>query len=277
MIDKANLEHQRSLFFDVVSVFGSLCDGLRESVPRAIFLPGITLFLLDGTSLGPLCLPGIRGETEEEEGFMMGAIQMKRSIIEFYKFKLFNPEATYMMIPFFIWEDKNLKKIDLMTVTALEINGNYTNVYFHDASFYMVRVSMKKALKLLPPDMFIRVSRKCAVSIYFIHEIRPDEIILRGRSVTNEKRPDEIILRDRSVTNEIRPDEIIVQDRSVTSEKKPDEIIVQDRSVTIGKGYFELIKSQVKILGNKDYPGSSQDEQNPNDDPDPESEEDDDE
>lgn len=149
------------------------------------------------------------------------------------------------MIPFFIWEDKNLKKIDLMTVTALEINGNYTNIYFSDASFHMVRVSMKKALKLLPPDMFIRVSRKCAVSIYFIHEIRPDEIILR----------------DRSIKNEIRPD----------------EIIVQDRSITIETGYFDLIKPQVKILGNKDYPGSPQDEQNPNGDPDLENEDDDDE
>ncbi|HET7001981.1 MAG TPA: LytTR family DNA-binding domain-containing protein [Puia sp.] len=133
------------------------------------------------------------------------------------------------MIPFFIWEDRNLKKIDLMTITALKIEGNYTNVYFSDASYHMVRVSLKNALKLLPPDMFIRVSRNCAVSIYFINEIRPDEII------------------------------------------------VQDQSVTVGKGYFESIKSQVKILGNKDYPGGSQDEQNPNDDPDLEKEDDDDE
>jgi hypothetical protein len=80
LIDKSNLEHPRSLFFDVVSVFDNLCDGLRESMPRAVFLPGKTLFLLYVTSLGPLCLPGIRGETEEEEGFMMGEIPMKRSI-----------------------------------------------------------------------------------------------------------------------------------------------------------------------------------------------------
>jgi DNA-binding LytR/AlgR family response regulator len=133
------------------------------------------------------------------------------------------------MIPFFIWKDRNLKKIDLMTITALQIKGNYTNVYFSDASFSMVRVSLKTALKLLPPDIFIRVSRNCAVSIYFINEI------------------------------------------------KTDEIIVQDRSITVDKGYFDLIKSQVKILGNKDDSGSSQDEQNPNDGPDPEDEDDDDE
>lgn len=133
------------------------------------------------------------------------------------------------MIPFFIWDDKTLKKIDVMTITALKIEGNYTNVYFSDASYHMVRVSMKNALKLLPPNIFIRVSRNHAVSIYFINEIRTDEII------------------------------------------------VQDRSITIGKGYFDLIKSQVKILGNKDYPGSSQDEQNPNDTPDLEDEDDDDE
>jgi hypothetical protein len=83
MIDKSNLEYHKSLFFDVVLVFGSLCDGLRESMPRAVFLPGITLFLLCGTSLGPLCLPGIRGETEEGEGFMMGAVQMKGSLKNF--------------------------------------------------------------------------------------------------------------------------------------------------------------------------------------------------
>ena len=133
------------------------------------------------------------------------------------------------MIPFFIWKDKTLKKIDLMTITALQTKGNYTKVYFSDASYHMVRVSQRKALKLLPPDIFIRVSRNCLVSIYFINEIRQDEII------------------------------------------------VQDRSITIETGYFESIKSQVKILGNKDYPGSSQDEQNPNDDPDPESEENNDE
>lgn len=113
-----------------------------------------------------------------------------------------------MMIPFFIWKDKNLKKIDLMTITAIQIKGNYTKLYFSDATYHMVRVSMKNALKLLPQDMFIRVSRNCAVSIYFINEIRPDEII------------------------------------------------VQDQSVTVGKGYFELIKSQIKIIGNKDYPGA---------------------
>jgi DNA-binding LytR/AlgR family response regulator len=134
-----------------------------------------------------------------------------------------------MMIPFFIWEDRNLKKIDVMTITAIQIKGNYTNVYFSDASYYMVRVSLKNALKLLPPDIFIRVSRNCAVSIYFIEEIRMDEII------------------------------------------------VQDRSITVEKGYFDLIKSKLKILGNKVDSGSSQDEQNPNDDPDPEDGDDDDE
>ena len=133
------------------------------------------------------------------------------------------------MIPFFIWKDRNLKKIDLMTITALQIKGNYTKVYFSDASFSMVRVSLKTALKLLPPDIFIRVSRNCVVSIYFINEI------------------------------------------------KTDEIIVQDRSITVDKGYFDLIKSRIKILGNKDDSGSSQDEQNPNDGPDPEDEDDDDE
>ncbi len=116
-----------------------------------------------------------------------------------------------------------------MTITALEIKRNYTNVYFSDASYHMVRVSLKNALKLLPRDIFIRVSRNCAVSIYFINEI------------------------------------------------KMDEIIVQDRSITVDKGYFDLIKSQIKILGNKDDSGSSQDEQNPNDGPDLEGEDDDDE
>ena len=165
-----------------------------------------------------------------------------------------------MMVPFFIWKDKNLKKIDVMTITALETTGNYTKVFFSDATYDMVRVSMKNALKLLPPNIFIRVSRKCAVSIYFINEIRQDEIIIQDRSKTNEIKPDEIIVRDQSKTNEI----------------KPDEIIVRDRSITVEKGYFDLIKSQVKILGNKEYPESPQDEQNPNDDPDLENEDDDD-
>ena len=133
------------------------------------------------------------------------------------------------MTPFFIWKDKNLKKIDLMTITALQVKGNYTKVYFSDASFHMVRVTLTNALKLLPPDMFIRVSRNCAVSVFFISEI------------------------------------------------KSDEVIVQDQSVTVDPGYFDSIKSQVKILGNKNYPGSSQDEQNPDDDPDFENEDDDDE
>jgi len=133
------------------------------------------------------------------------------------------------MIPFFIWNDRGLKKIDVMTITALETDRNYTNVFFSDASYSMVRVSMKNALKLLPPDTFIRVSRNRAVSIFFIKEIRTDEVI------------------------------------------------VQDRSITVEKGYFDLIKSQVKILGNKDGSASSPDEQNPNDDPDLENEDDEDE
>jgi hypothetical protein len=90
LIDKSNLEHHRSLFFDVVSAFESLSDGLRESMPRAVFLPGETLFFLDGTSLGPLCLPGTRGGKEKEKGFMTGSVLMKRSNKEFFKFRLFN-------------------------------------------------------------------------------------------------------------------------------------------------------------------------------------------
>lgn len=81
-----------------------------------------------------------------------------------------------MQKPFFVWQNKVLKRISSEDVMCLVTEGNYTKIILADKSYYMVRSSLSTALKKLPPDMFIKIHRSFAASIYFIDNIARDHL-----------------------------------------------------------------------------------------------------
>jgi DNA-binding LytR/AlgR family response regulator len=83
-----------------------------------------------------------------------------------------------MLKPFFVWQNKILKRIDPAEVMCLSTEKNYTKVVFSDKSFYLVRCSLASAIKKLPPDMFIKIHRGVVASIYFINDIDRDHLVV---------------------------------------------------------------------------------------------------
>jgi|SRR5580765_1000039 len=88
-----------------------------------------------------------------------------------------------MLNPFFVWQNKVLKRIDPGQVMCLYTVGNYTKIFLADHTHYMVRTSLSGALKKLPPDIFIKIHRSLVASIYFIDHIASDHLIIGGESV----------------------------------------------------------------------------------------------
>jgi len=78
--------------------------------------------------------------------------------------------------PFFIWQDNVLKKIKPEEVMCLFTEGNYTTIFLADKSYYMVRSTLSGALKKLPADVFIKVHRSFAASIFYIDTIERDHL-----------------------------------------------------------------------------------------------------
>ena len=93
-----------------------------------------------------------------------------------------------MMNPFFVWQNKTLKRIDAGQVMCLYTEGNYTNIFLSDETHYLVRSTFSGALKKLPPEMFIRIHRSMAASIYFIDDIANDHLIIGGKSMPISRR-----------------------------------------------------------------------------------------
>ena len=85
-----------------------------------------------------------------------------------------------MLNPFFVWQNKVLKRIDPGKVMCLYTEGNYTKIFLSDKTYYMVRCSLSGALKKLPKEMFIRIDRSIVASIYFIDDIAKDHLIIDG-------------------------------------------------------------------------------------------------
>jgi DNA-binding LytR/AlgR family response regulator len=85
-----------------------------------------------------------------------------------------------MLKPFFIRHNKLLKSIDPAQVVALYTEGNYTRIFMKDETFYMVRSSLTRALKKLPPEIFIRIHKSIVASIYYIDDIDKDHLIICG-------------------------------------------------------------------------------------------------
>jgi hypothetical protein len=103
--------------------------------------------------------------------------------IFFYIEIFLTPKPPIMLNPFFVWQDKVLKRIDPEMVMCLETQGNYTKIFLSDHTFYMVRSTLSGALKKLPPELFIRIHRSLAVNIYFIDDIAKDQLIIGGESI----------------------------------------------------------------------------------------------
>ena len=85
-----------------------------------------------------------------------------------------------MLKPFFIWQNKVLKRIDPGDLMCLSTEKNYTKIVLSDKSFYMVRSSLSRAIKKLPPEMFIKIHRSLVASIYFIDDIARDHLVVGG-------------------------------------------------------------------------------------------------
>ncbi len=85
-----------------------------------------------------------------------------------------------MLKPFFIRQNKLLKRIDPQHVIALSTEKNYTKVVLTDKSYFLIRSSLASAIKKLPPDMFVRINRSEVASIYYIDNIDRYNLFVGG-------------------------------------------------------------------------------------------------
>jgi DNA-binding LytR/AlgR family response regulator len=92
-----------------------------------------------------------------------------------------------MLKPFFVWQQRVLRQVNPEEVMCLVTFGNYTKIYLSDQSYYLVRSSLANATKKLPSGMFIRVHRSFAVSIYHIHSIYNDHLVVCEKSIPIDK------------------------------------------------------------------------------------------
>jgi DNA-binding LytR/AlgR family response regulator len=88
-----------------------------------------------------------------------------------------------MYPPFFVWHEKKLLKLIPDDVLFLETVGNYTKIILSNKTYFMVRSSLRTALKKLPDDIFVRVHRRYGVSIYYIGSIERDNLEIEGESI----------------------------------------------------------------------------------------------
>jgi DNA-binding LytR/AlgR family response regulator len=88
-----------------------------------------------------------------------------------------------MLQPFFVREDKLLRKVNPEDVVCLSTEKNYTKIFLSDRSYFMVRSSLSNALKKLPADIFIKVHRAIAVSVYHIESIDKDHLLIGNEPI----------------------------------------------------------------------------------------------
>ena len=89
-----------------------------------------------------------------------------------------------MLKPLFVWQNKELVRINPEDVICLSTERNYTRIYLADKTFYMARSSLSATLKKLPRDMFIKIHRSFVASVYHINRIHKDHLL-----VTDEPLP----------------------------------------------------------------------------------------
>ena len=88
-----------------------------------------------------------------------------------------------MLKPFFVWQNGVLKRINPEEVVCLVAFKNYTKIHLSNKTHCLARSSLSGALKKLPPDIFVKIHRSCAVSIYFIDNIAKDHLIIGQESI----------------------------------------------------------------------------------------------
>ena len=88
-----------------------------------------------------------------------------------------------MMKPFFVWQNRVLKRIDPEQVMFLLSAGDYTRIFLSDKTYYLVRSTLSGALKKLPPEMFIKIHRSLVASIYYIDNIANDHLVVGGEPI----------------------------------------------------------------------------------------------
>jgi DNA-binding LytR/AlgR family response regulator len=88
-----------------------------------------------------------------------------------------------VFLPFFIWHKKKLVKLHPEDVIYLITEGNYTKIVQRNQTFFMVRSTLSTALKKLPAEIFVRIHRSHAVSIFYIQSIHRDHIEINHESL----------------------------------------------------------------------------------------------
>jgi DNA-binding LytR/AlgR family response regulator len=85
-----------------------------------------------------------------------------------------------MRPPFFIWQDKVLKKIQPEEVIAISSEKNYIRIFVTNNGYYLVRSTLSAALKKLPSDLIKRVHHRLAVSVNYADHIAKDHLQIEG-------------------------------------------------------------------------------------------------
>jgi len=96
---------------------------------------------------------------------------------------IINDAEASMSKPLFVWQNKELKKVNPEDVICLSTEGNYTRIYLANNTFYLVRCSLSTALKKLPSDMFIRIHRSFVASVCHVRSIRNDYLVVRSEAL----------------------------------------------------------------------------------------------
>jgi DNA-binding LytR/AlgR family response regulator len=88
-----------------------------------------------------------------------------------------------MLKPFFVRNNRVLIRVHPENVICLSTEKNYTKIFLSNNEDYLVRSTLTSALKKLPPDMFIKIHRSIAVSIYHMDKIYSDHLIIGDQSI----------------------------------------------------------------------------------------------
>lgn len=79
---------------------------------------------------------------------------------------------------FFYRTDGYLKQIFIDSIAFLVIVDKYTHFYI-EGDRVMVRITLDDAMKLLPQNRFIRISRSAAVAFQYIDRVTRDSVFTR--------------------------------------------------------------------------------------------------
>lgn len=88
-----------------------------------------------------------------------------------------------MREPFFVKIDNCLYNIRPEEVTYLESKENYVHIHFRKDNSIIVRSTLTDALNKLPEDMFIKVHRSYAVSVYVMDRIEKYNLVVGKKSI----------------------------------------------------------------------------------------------